>query len=107
MAGGKRKKPGVAFWAAVVLAAVVAYLLSIGPACWFTCRAERGEELVSTLFRPILRNVSSDRSQPLRRLVFWYSQWGCSDPRWGWFRVNDPSSPDGVSEWQWGQLPKT
>src|SRR5262245_35345099 len=32
-----RKKPGVAFWTAVVVfAALVAYPLSFGPACWLT-----------------------------------------------------------------------
>jgi hypothetical protein len=32
-----RKKPGVAFWATVVLAALlVGYPLSFGPACWLT-----------------------------------------------------------------------
>jgi hypothetical protein len=31
-----RKKPGVAFWTTVkVVAVLVAYPLSFGPACWF------------------------------------------------------------------------
>jgi len=30
-----RKKPGVAFWATVVLVALVLYVASFGPACWY------------------------------------------------------------------------
>jgi hypothetical protein len=33
-----RKKPGVAFWATVVVAALIAYPVSFGPACWLTSR---------------------------------------------------------------------
>jgi hypothetical protein len=36
------KKPGVAFWATVVVVVVlVAYPLSFGPACWITSRLNR------------------------------------------------------------------
>jgi hypothetical protein len=36
-----RKKPGVAFWATVVVVALlVAYPLSFGPACWIASRSE-------------------------------------------------------------------
>ena len=33
-----RKKPGVAFWATVVLVVVLSYPLSFGPACWIAAR---------------------------------------------------------------------
>jgi hypothetical protein len=35
-----RKKPGVAFWATVVFALPVLYILSFGPACWIASRTE-------------------------------------------------------------------
>jgi hypothetical protein len=33
-----RKKPGVAFWASMMVVAVLAYPLSFGPACWIASR---------------------------------------------------------------------
>jgi hypothetical protein len=36
-----RKKPGVAFWVSVmVVVALVAYLLSMGPACWLRAKVD-------------------------------------------------------------------
>jgi hypothetical protein len=51
-----RKKPGLAFWATVVLVVVlVAYPLSFGPACWLTSHLESGAGFVSVFYRPIFR----------------------------------------------------
>jgi hypothetical protein len=52
----KRKKPGVAFW----VAAVLAYPLSIGPACWISSRLNSGAGSVPVVYRPILRMVFPD-----------------------------------------------
>jgi hypothetical protein len=76
-----RKKPGVAFWATVVVVAVlVAYPLSFGPACWLTSAMERGHGVVTAIYRPILWTVSNepapddvshrDMSLRLRRVGF-------------------------------------
>jgi hypothetical protein len=50
-----RKKPGVAFWATVVVAAVlVAYPLSFGPACWITARTDTDRSaLFTTIYGPL------------------------------------------------------
>src|SRR6476646_6642480 len=51
-----KKKPGVTFWTTVVVVAIlVAYPLSFGPACWITSRCECGTPLVTTVYRPVLR----------------------------------------------------
>jgi hypothetical protein len=51
-----KKKPGVAFWSAVVVALlVVGYPLSFGPACWISSRAQPSGRIVSAAYRPILR----------------------------------------------------
>ena len=34
----RQKKPGVVFWASVVVVAVLAYPISFGPACWMAAR---------------------------------------------------------------------
>jgi hypothetical protein len=63
-----RKKPGLAFWITVPLVAVLAYIVSIGPATWIEARIEArlwaqenwedwAEELPSILdnaYRPVL-----------------------------------------------------
>jgi hypothetical protein len=47
------KKPGVAFWASVVVVAVlVGYPLSFGPACWLNFRTGIGNEALTTIYRP-------------------------------------------------------
>ncbi len=47
-----RKKPGVAFWATlVVVVAIVAYPLSFGPACWIASRSESWK--IPTFYWPI------------------------------------------------------
>jgi hypothetical protein len=35
----ERKKPGVAFWATVVVGMLIGYPLSLGPACWLYHKA--------------------------------------------------------------------
>jgi hypothetical protein len=50
-----REKPGLAFWAAVVLVAALAYPLSFGPAFWVSSRCECGIRAVTIFYRPILQ----------------------------------------------------
>jgi hypothetical protein len=51
-----RKKPGVAFWATVVVVVVlVAYPLSFGPACWLAARGKIPFAPTATVYRPISR----------------------------------------------------
>jgi hypothetical protein len=54
-----RKKPGVAFWATVVLVVALAYPLSFGPACWLASRTGIGIKALRTIYRPIVTSVSS------------------------------------------------
>ncbi len=48
------KKPGIAFWATVVLVLVLAYPLSFGPACWITSRAEWLQPAFEYAFWPLV-----------------------------------------------------
>jgi hypothetical protein len=50
-----RKQPSVAFWITVALVAVlVGYPLSLGPACWITSKIESGESVVTAVYRPLV-----------------------------------------------------
>ena len=92
-----RKKPGVAFWATVVVVVVlVAYPLSFGPACWISSRTGRGAPMVSAAYQPIFQIWWTDcqfGSPPHRsgrpwwcphglgRAVAWYAN-ALSDEKW-------------------------
>jgi hypothetical protein len=50
-----RKKPGVAFWATlVVVVGLVAYPLSFVPACWVSSRVQPTGTCLSAVYRPII-----------------------------------------------------
>jgi hypothetical protein len=65
-----RKKPGLAFWATLVVVGVLAYPLSFGPACWITSHSGYGSEFVSTVYQPLLR-ASFDAPAPIATTVWW------------------------------------
>ena len=48
-----RKKPGVTFWATVVVVGLVLYVLSFVPACWLCDRDALSERLVYWTYRPL------------------------------------------------------
>jgi hypothetical protein len=82
-----RKKPGVAFWATVVVVVgLVAYPLSFGPACWwFSLPRSDGPWLISM----------SD-AEPHAPQIYWPI---------GWLTQNGPESIRGIIEW-YGTLGK-
>jgi hypothetical protein len=83
------KKPGVAFWATVVLVAVpVLYVFSFGPACWIVARADEntGADLVNRFYHPVLwaHNQSFQQSGELHQIINWYALTGCGrESDWG------------------------
>jgi hypothetical protein len=52
-----RKKPGLAFWATVMVACLmpILYVLSFGPACWLLARGRIPFTPTATVYRPISR----------------------------------------------------
>jgi hypothetical protein len=78
------RKPSAGFWIAVALVAVlVGYPLSFGPACWISSRMNGGRsELVSRLYGPV---IPACRCFPkvVVRSVRWYSEVGAA-PFWKW-----------------------
>jgi hypothetical protein len=76
-----RKKPGVAFWASVVVVVLVlSYPLSWGPACWLTRNGwvpEWLSDAANFLYFPLL---AFDKRGPaiVVRVIDWYMElWGC------------------------------
>jgi hypothetical protein len=74
------KRPGVAFWAAVVVVAVpVLYLLSAGPAHWMFARGwppQWAYDAAEIVYAPI-RWIFDYAPTPLRDALRWYLDlWG-------------------------------
>ncbi len=81
-----RKKPGVAFWATVVVVVVlVAYPLSFGPACWISSRLNAGTRAVTVVYRPVTWCFSDNYDGPLDNAVRWYAGLGAANDSWGWW----------------------
>ena len=57
-----RKKPGVAFWATmVVVVALVVYPLSFGPACALCDRDLVAVQSMQSIYRPVIFAMSSEK----------------------------------------------
>jgi hypothetical protein len=86
---------------ALGLVAGIVYLLSMGPACWFTSRLNAGAQFLPIVYRPItLFFVGSDnRVSPAGIAIRRYSCIGAS-PGWGWWR--DPANSN---VWEWSFSP--
>jgi hypothetical protein len=69
-----RKQPAVAFWATVVVAVLVLYPLSFGPACWINQRWHTDRRILSAIYRPVL-SLASERGY-LPELLHWYAAVG-------------------------------
>ena len=75
-----RKHPSAAFWPAVALvAALVAYPLSFGPACWIMNRDVIRIRRVCTIYRPIF-GVIEDGPECVSESLWSYLRLGCSQP---------------------------
>jgi hypothetical protein len=88
-----RKKPGVPFWATVIVVVLLLYVASFGPACWISERTATGAGPVSVVYQPMLWFWMSTK-QP-GTLVRWYALVGTTD---GSFAIN---TVDGSFEITW------
>ncbi len=78
-----RKKPTAGFWITVaVVAVLVAYPLSFGPACWITSRCSIQGDWLLVVYRPMLWLLKNGPDF-LFYALSWYSLVGVADG-WGW-----------------------
>jgi hypothetical protein len=71
--GTDRKKPGVAFWATVVVVVLlVAYPLSFGPACWIARRGGMKFKTAARIYKPVIQ-AAGLLPDSTKQLVDWYS----------------------------------
>ena len=101
-----RNKPGVAFWATVVVVVgLVLYPLSFGPACWITSRLDRGTDLVPVVYRPLTWAMSPGSETMFNRVSSWYALVGAPE-NWMWGAAWDPGAGRFVG-WVWVSLDST
>src|SRR5258708_36316262 len=65
------RHPSAAFWITLV-AVLVAYPLSFGPACWLVSYGKISNRAAIAVHRPIL-NMYHNGPQPIRDVILWYS----------------------------------
>jgi hypothetical protein len=97
MTDDQKKKPGVAFWATVVVVVVLlAYPVGLGPLCWITSRTSFGASAVSIIYRPLTSGISYPGShyERIQHTFVWYTTVGAA-PNWGWVSTSDQP------EWHW------
>src|SRR5580704_8634282 len=71
-----RKKPGVAFWATVVVVvALVGYPLSFGPACWLADRNAFLVPAVGMVYKPPVR-AAIFGPEPIKTVLLQYAELG-------------------------------
>jgi hypothetical protein len=87
----ERNKPGAAFWATVVVSAVLmAYPLSFGPACWLFQREIVSKNVLQTAYRPLYAviekcslEMTAARYAELGVPEEWIFGWNKFGPFWG------------------------
>ena len=70
------KKPGVAFWATMVVVMPLLYVASFGPACWLTSQAGdrydpfRPPPRAMAVYTPLAR-LATSKTVPGRAIILW------------------------------------
>jgi len=106
MTDERKKKPGLAFYATIVVVLVlVLYPLSFGPACWITSHMNVGADLVPVFYRPLTLAMSPDSETMFNRVSVWYALVGAPE-NWMWGAAWDPASERFVG-WVWVHLDST
>ncbi len=74
---------GVAFWGCILLLVLLAYPISMGPACWISSRLGLGANLVSRIYAPVIR-ICDRGPDSIRKLSMRYSEFGAAED-WAWY----------------------
>ena len=95
-----RKTTTAGFWVTVALVAVLlGYPLSFGPACWITSRINAGSSAIPVLYGPLTWTMSPKDEATINRVSTWYAKVGAAE-NWEWGAVSD--SADRHVGWYWG-----
>jgi hypothetical protein len=97
-----RQKPGVAFWATVVVVLALVYPVSFGPACWISSHTGTAASMIPTAYKPIVAtfgDAHANEPGAIGEWLMWYSMVGARNG-WTWMPwiiENDARS----AGWDW------
>jgi len=98
-----RNKPGAALWGTTaLLAALLVYPVSFGPACWASSRLKAGTRAVTVVYQPIAWCLDDNYEGTLDGAIRWYAGLGAPNADWGWWARN-PCHVH-AEPWAWTQL---
>ena len=79
----KRDRPGLTFWATILLALVLLVPLTFGPLCWAANRVRSLRPFVVTAYAPLIR-VELSGPAPAAAALSWWAHMSCeTDWEWG------------------------
>src|SRR5689334_16822903 len=84
----ERQRGGGGAWSTVIIVALSAYLLGLGPSCWLTSRVG-GEDLVTAVYRPLTCLCHIVGSPKLDAGIEWYSRLLAEGELWAWSVYGD------------------
>ena len=93
------KRRGVTFWTTILVAVLLGYILSAGPACWASSHWGDGA-VVTKVYWPLTRLLDAADNVTLNSAFLWYSHlfarwdygWATSHPEgkhWLWMKRYD------------------
>lgn len=98
----RRRKRAVLSMCAAILGLAL-YVLSFGPACWISSRAEAAADFLPAAYAPLLGCISDNCDTPLCYAVFRFAQIGAA-PGWEWTETYVKLDDGGRDHsWVWGQ----
>jgi|SRR6516165_7911756 hypothetical protein len=103
MTDDKKWKPGVAFWATVVVVVALLYPISFGPACWITSRMNFGASAVPIFYRPAIWSMAHDTG--VAKAITSYSELGAAKD-WHWVGFGDSSIEERSFVWMHVSAPR-
>ncbi len=101
-------------WAKWTLAAGISvpllYVLSFGPACWFSSRMKFGDSAMSFFYFPITLALAFNNDTTASHIVNWYAEFRAEDGWQWWTTMYFDENPDGtwtsrLDTWTWQYVP--
>lgn len=96
-----RRKPTPGCCFGVLLAVLLLYPVSFGPACWIASRCGRGGGVVTSVYRPLTWSFDNAESNVVGDALWRYAHVGATED-WRWM----PVIPDQGTGWEWVYWPR-
>jgi hypothetical protein len=93
-----RNKPGLAFWATLIVVIAVAYPLSFGPSCWLASRFDEPHPIFEMCYRPL--GWLANRTRPHSwNILYPFATWGMTESGLLYLRAGAGEAPTLIMRW--------